>query len=895
MHMLREGWQRLRSLLHRREFDERLEDEIRFHVEQQAEQHRRDGMPDDEARRRARLQFGAIQAVREQARDQMRAAPLEHVVRDVRYGWRSLRRAPVFTTVVVGILALGIGATTTMFSVVYGVLLRPLPYPGQERLVAIAHDVPALGRNQFLGSPAIYFGYRDYNRTFAAIGHWDWDDSPVTVSGQGEPESVASLEVTHEVLPMLGAHPAAGRSFSASDDQPGAPLTVIVSHAFAARRFGRQAAVGRTLVVDGVAREVVGVLPEGFRFFEYDAHIYYPLQHVRGAAQFPSGDGRAIALLKDGVTLAEANADVARMIPLLRQEFGREEQAVQLEIRPALRPLKDSVVGDLSETLWILMGTIALLWLIACANAANLLLVRTQARVPELVVRSALGAGRAAIARVVLAEAMLLGGLGGAAGVAVAYAGLPVLVALGGDALPQVMSVRIDLIVLLVSAATALLAIAVAVSVPLLQLALGRVQHAETLRGARAASDGGAGLRAREVLVVVQVATALVLLNGSGLMMRTYSELRRVEPGFRAPEAVQTFQLTVPVSGPLEGEEGEPHRARLLATLRDILDRLSAVGGVDSVGFASGNDGLPLDGDGRQLSMVPYVDGVRATDGVPRLWEVQNVSPGLLETMQTRIVAGRGITWDDIETQREVMLVSESLARREWGSMEAALGRRVSASPDDPASEIIGVIEDVHHDGLTQPAPHTVVFPPRARDTATFAVRSHRAGQADFQRDLRAAIWSVNPHLAMARPQTLGAMYRRAMSRTSMTLWLLGMTGGLALLLGMVGVYGVVSYTVTRRRREIGIRLALGARRADVSGMFVRHALVVVGVGVLIGLAASAGLTRLIASQLFGINPMDVPTRVAVGLGLLAAASLASGLSAWRGAALEPSEVLRAE
>jgi putative ABC transport system permease protein len=449
--------------------------------------------------------------------------------------------------------------------------------------------------------------------------------------------------------------------------------------------------------------------------------------------------------------------------------------------------------------------------------------------------------------------------------------------------------------VLLVSAATALLAIAVAVSVPLLQLALGRVQHAETLRGARAASDGGAGLRAREVLVVVQVATALVLLNGSGLMMRTYSELRRVEPGFRAPEAVQTFQLTVPVSGPLEGEEGEPHRARLLATLRDILDRLSAVGGVDSVGFASGNDGLPLDGDGRQLSMVPYVDGVRATDGVPRLWEVQNVSPGLLETMQTRIVAGRGITWDDIETQREVMLVSESLARREWGSMEAALGRRVSASPDDPASEIIGVIEDVHHDGLTQPAPHTVVFPPRARDTATFAVRSHRAGQADFQRDLRAAIWSVNPHLAMARPQTLGAMYRRAMSRTSMTLWLLGMTGGLALLLGMVGVYGVVSYTVTRRRREIGIRLALGARRADVSGMFVRHALVVVGVGVLIGLAASAGLTRLIASQLFGINPMDVPTRVAVGLGLLAAASLASGLSAWRGAALEPSEVLRAE
>ena len=242
------------------------------------------------------------------------------------------------------------------------------------------------------------------------------------------------------------------------------------------------------------------------------------------------------------------------------------------------------------------------------------------------------------------------------------------------------------------------------------------------------------------------------------------------------------------------------------------------------------------------------------------------------------------------------MLVSESLARREWGSTEAALGRRVSASPDDPAWEIIGVIKDVHHDGLAQPAPHTVVFPPRARDTATFAVRSHRAGQADFQRDLRAAIWSVNPTpgdgTAADARRNVPAGHEPDVHDA---LKLLGMTGGLALLLGMVGVYGVVSYTVTRRRREIGIRLALGARRADVSGMFVRHALVVVGVGVLIGLAASAGLTRLIASQLFGINPMDVPTRVAVGLGLLAAASLASGLSAWRGAALEPSEVLRAE
>lgn len=895
MDTLRERWQRLRVLLHRRELDERLDDEIRFHVEQQAEQYRLEGMSPDEARRRARLQFGSIQGVREQARDEMRPARLEDLARDLRYGWRGLRRAPHFTAVAAVTLALGIGATTAMFSVVYGVLLRPLPYPDQDRLVEIVHQVPSLGLDQFHASPASYFGYRDHARAFDAIGHWDSDDSPVTVSGHGDPDAVPSVELTHEVLPLLGATLVRGRHFTADDDQPGAPPTVIVSRAYARRRFGDDAAVGRTLVVGGVAREVIGVLREDFRFFAYDADVFYPLQHVRAAARFPSADGRAIARLGDGVTLAEADADVARMIPLLWEEFGRAGDGPRLEIRPALRWLKDGVVGDVRDTLWILMGTIALLLLIACANVANLMLVRTQARWPELIVRSALGAGRAAIARVVLTEAVLLGLLGGAAGVALAHAVLPMLTRLGRDDLPQVMSVRIDPVVLLVAAATAVLAAGIAAGVPLVQFALGRIQHAETLRGSRSAGEGRRGLRARQGLVVLQVATALVLLLGSGLMIRTFRELHRVAPGFRAPEAVQTFQLTIPGLGSLEDEAGAQARERLLATQRAILDRLAAVPGVEAVGFASGNDGLPLDGDGRQLSIIPHVDGIPSGDGVPRVWEVQNVSPGLLETLQTRVVAGRGLTWDDVTTQRPVMLVSQALARGEWGSATAALGRRVSASPADPAAEIIGVIEDVHHDGLDRPAPHTVVYPPRARDTATFVVRSGRVGSADFARDLREAVWAVNRQLALARPQTLGDLYRRAMSRASMTLLLLGVTGGLALVLGLVGVYGVVDYAVSRRRREIGIRLALGAHPFAVSSLFVRQAVVLVGVGVLIGLAASAGLTRLLASQLFGVSPMDVPTRAAVGLGLLGAAWLASCLSAWRGVRLEPLDVLRAE
>jgi putative ABC transport system permease protein len=685
MSALGEGWQRLRSLWRRRQVEDGLDDEIRFHVEQQVAKNLRAGLSPDEARRQALLRFGGVAQVREQTRDEFRAAPLEDLARDVRYGWRALQRTPGFLIVTVVTLALGISATTAMFSVVNGVLLRPLPYPDQDRLVEIVHQVPSLGIDQYYASPAIYLGYRDHNQTFEAIGHWDSDSSPVTVTGAGEPESVTSLEVTHEILPILGAAPARGRGFTAADDQPGAAPTVLISHGYWQRHFGGSDVIGRTLIVEGVPRAIVGVLPQWFRFFDYDADLFYPLQHVRADARFPSGDGRAIARLKPGVTLEAANADVARMIPLLWAEFNQDGES-RVEFRPHLRWLKDSVVGDLGETLWILMGTIGLLLLIACANVANLMLVRTQSRRPELVLRSALGAGSAAIARVVMAEAALLAAIGGVAGVGLAYLGLPVLMSLGAAHLPQVMTVSIDPVVLLVAAATAAVAALLAGGIPLVQLAAGGIAHAEVLRGGRSLSPGAASVRTRQLLVVAQVATALILLVGSGLMIRTFHELRQVQPGFRAPQGVQTFQLTLARTGPLAGAAGAANGERLLRTQRSILERLMAVGGVESAAFASGNDGLPLDGDGRQMSLVPYIDGVAAADGQARLWEVQNASPGLFDTMQTRIVAGRMFDWDDVMAQRPVMLVSESVARREWGSPGAALGRRISALPADPGA-----------------------------------------------------------------------------------------------------------------------------------------------------------------------------------------------------------------
>lgn len=890
-----EGWRRVRALAGRRKLETGLDEEIRFHIERQTEKNLRAGMTPDEARRQALIKFGGVEQARESTRDEFRLVSLEDVLRDLRHGARALRRAPGFAIVATLTLALGIGATTAMFSVVNGVLLRPLPYPAQDRLVELVHEAPGAGVDELFASPAVYFGYRELGKAFESVGLFDWDNSPVTVTGAGEPESVQSLEVTHEVLAMLGAKPLRGRGFTESDDLPGSPPTAIISHGYWQRRFGGADAVGRTLVVDGVPRQVVGVLPAWFRFFDYPADIFYPLQPNRSTASFPSGDGRGIARLKPGVTLAEANSDAARIVPILDEQFPGGS-AAQWRFAPKFRLLKDSVVGSLRETLWLLMGTIGVLLLIACANVSNLVLVRTEARRSEFAVRAALGAGWVAIARLVLAESAMLGVAGGVAGVAIAYLSLPHLLALGEGDLPGIMTVGIDPTVLLVALATAVLATLVFALVPALHFALPTLRVSGELRGgARSSTEGRDGNRARHLLVVVQVALAMVLLVGSGLMIRSFVTLRQVDPGFRDAAKLQTFQLTIPAAFVPDVERPGAHDAeRTMRMQHDILDRLAAVPGVIGAGFASSQDGLPLDGDGRTVGLV--VEGRTRTEDASPLKEFQAVSPGFFEAMETPVLAGRTFTWDDVHQGRHVAMVSQNLARAEWGSAHAALGRRIATSSSGPWSEVVGVVKDVHHNGLNQPPPETVILPAFARNTsASFVVRSARVGTTGLLDDLRRAVWSVNGSLSLARVQTLDDLYRRSMARTSLTLQLLSITGLMALVLGLVGIYGIVSYTVSQRRREIGIRLALGARHGALRWVFVRRALVLVCTGVGIGLAAAAGVTRLMASQLFGVGSLDPLTHVAVALLLVSAAAAASYLSAHRASALDPIEVLKGE
>ncbi len=885
MRRLVEGWRRVRSIRRRNELETGLDEEIRFHIDRQTEKNLRAGMATDEARRQALIKFGGVDRAKERTRDEFRATSIEDFFRDIRYGGRALLRAPGFTIVATLTLALGIGATTAMFSVVNGILLRPLPYPEQDRLIELVHSV---GSGQILASPAVYFGYRDHSRTFEAVGLWDWDASPVTVTGVGEPESVRSVEVTDEVLGMLGATPALGRTFRSSDDVPGAALTAVISHTYWQRHFGGANPIGRTLVVDGVGREIIGVLSDWFRFFDYPADIFYPMQLVRSEAGFPQGDGRGLARLKPDITLEQANADVRRMIPLINAEFGRPGPAFdRMQFGPNLRPLKEMVVGNLGETLWLLMGTIGLLLLIACANVANLVLVRTQSRRLELSVRTALGARWSDVARLVLAENAILGLAGGVVGVALAYFSLPYLLTLGGDDLPYIMTVRIDLTVLLAAVAISALATFVFAFIPVLRFARPRTRLAGSLHGARGVGEEHEGNRARQMLLVAQVALALVLLVGCGLMIRTFVTLRQVDPGFQHPSSVQTFQLTLPTSTANTGPAPGP----IIRMQHAIADRLATIPGVQSAAFTSANDGLPLDGDGRSSSI--FVEGKIVGDTLPRPKEIQFASPRFFETMMTPLVAGRAFEWSDVYQRRSVALVSDNFARAEWGSAAVAIGKRIGLRQTGPWLDVVGVVKDVRHNGLNEPAPETVILPLIARETATFVVRSERAGTSAFLDELRRAVWSVNGNLSLASVQTLGEMYERSMARTSMTLKLLAITGVLALVLGLVGIYGVVSYAVAQRQREIGIRIALGASYGEVRRMFVRNALALVAVGVGIGLPAAAVLTRLMESQLFGISALDPGTHLAVALVLVVTAGLASYISARRASALDPVEVLK--
>jgi predicted permease len=811
---------------------------------------------------------------------------------------RRFRKAPGFTAVTLVTLAVGIGANTAIFSVLNGVLLKPLPFPEPDRLVGVWETAPGVGIKDMQASPATYLTFREEGRVFEDIGMWRTDT--VTVTGLAEPEQVDALTATDGLLPLLGIQPQRGRWFTRQDDSPGSPLTVMLTYGYWQRRFGGQAsAIGRTLMVDGKEREVIGVMPRKFRFLNAHPDLIVPFQIERSKVFIGNFSYYTLARLKPGATVAQANGDVARMLPMMANRFppppGFSMKIFeQARIGPNVRPLKQDVVGDVGKVLWVVMATVAMVLLIACANVANLLLVRAEGRRQELAIRAALGAGWSALARELLSESLALGAMGGVLGLGFAYGALRLLVALSPANLPRLEEISIDTPVLLFTVAVALVSGLLFGLLPVFKYAAGTRLALAMRDGGRGSSAGRERHRARNVLVVVQVALALVLLVGSGLMIRTLQALRHVEPGFTAPEQVLTLRVPIP---PKEVPEG----ARVLRVQDDILQKIAAIPGVTAAGASSS---ITMDGY-TDMDPIFAEDRSYAETQLPPMRRHKYVSPGYFHAMGSPLMAGRDFTWTDLHQGHPVILISQNLARELWGSAAAAIGKRVRENPKGVWREIIGVTGDERDDGVDHPAPTCVYwpllvapfwgFPERIERDPAFAVRSTRAGSASLLKEVERAVWSVNPNLPVAEVHTVGEIYAKSMARTSFTLVMLAMPAGMALLLGVVGVYGVISYSVSQRTREIGVRVALGASPARVLRMFVGHGLALAGAGVACGLAAAYGLTALMSSLLFGVNAVDPLTYGVVSAVLIAAAAMAAWFPAHRATAIAPVEALRAE
>jgi predicted permease len=813
---------------------------------------------------------------------------------------RRLGRAPMFTAITLITLAAGIGANVVIFSVLEGVLLKPLPYPDPDRLIGVWHTAPGINIKDLNMAPSVYFIDREQNTSFQDIGAYNEDSFSVT--GTGEPQQVHGLDVTDGTLPLLGVAPALGRLFTRQDDSPQAPETVLISYGYWREKFGGDPAViGRSITADGKPREIIGVLPRGFQFLDdQDIAIIAPFKWDRSKTKLGNFSYRALARLKPGVTMAQASADVARMLPIVSRSFPPPEGfSTKLfesaHIGPNLRSLKQEVVGDVGNVLWVLMGSIAMVLLIACANVANLLLVRVEGRRQELAIRTAMGAGRGRIAADLLFESILLGLMGSLLGLALAYGALRILVAMAPTGIPRIHEIGIDLPVLLFTLAITLLSSLLFGSIPIFKYAGARL-NASLREGGRSLSQSREQHRARNILVVVQVALALVLLICSGLMIRTFRALMHVPPGFVGADTVQTFRFYVP-----EAQIPDTEDERVVRMEEEILNKLAAIPGVSSVGFSSS---LPMDGEDSN-DLLFAQDRSYAEDDIPPIRRFKWVSPGFFATLGTPLVAGRDITWSDTYQKIPVALVSENFAREYWHDANNTLGKRVRAASTDDWREIIGVVADVHDDGVNQDAPTSVYWPvmmdrfegqkESLRRDIAFTVRSPRAGSEAFLKEVRETVWSVNPNVPLSSVHTLGHFYTESMARTSFTLVMLAVAGGMALLLGIVGIYGVIAYSVSQRTREIGIRMALGAQRQTLIAMFVRHGLLLTGVGIACGLVASFAVMRLMSSLLFNVSPLDPVTYSAVTIVVVITAYLACYLPSRRAATIDPVDALRAE
>ena len=820
----------------------------------------------------------------------------------LRHAARRLRRSPAFSGAAVLTLALAIGATTTVYSLVDAVLLRPLPYAQPSRLVDLSHGVTLSGATSVDQSDATFLYYRRESRAFVDIAAYR--ETPLQIGAlvgataeADRPERVSGARVSASTFGVLGVQPLVGRAMTEADDRVDAPPVVVLGERFWRQRYaGDRAIVGKRLEVDGVARQVVGVMPESFRFPSTTTDVWIPTAFDPARTASAAFDYRAVGRLKPGVTLDAARADLQRLLPHVPEAFpGRltSQGITAIDMRAVVRPLRDVVVGDVGRVLWVVFGAVAVVLLIACANVANLFLVRAEGRQQELAVKRALGAGRGVISGELLSEAVIVAAAGGALGIGGAAVGVRALRSLGdGINIPRLAEVGVDGVTLAVALGVTVLAVLIVSSLP----ALRWIRHADV--GAltdtnRNATAGRSRQRARNVLVTVQVALALVLLAGAGLMARSFASLTAVRPGFDANHSY-TFRVALL-------QTTYPKASDATRFLTSALDALRRVPGVRAAGVASK---LPLDAAGRSDTALFVQDHPLAAGKMPNINQAVYASPGYFDAMGIPLVDGRTFGSIDLADARSEVIVSHALAARYWPNA-SALGKQVRTVPFGPYYTIVGVTGDVRGTGLEQPPDETIYFPlvvaPVGNDTArwsprdaAFVVRS-AADPSLVAQPAESAVRALDPSIPAYDAHPMSDLVSRAEARTRITLVLLGLASAIALVLGAVGIYGVVSYAVSLRTREIAVRIALGADPAGIKRMISRQAVVVAAVGVVAGLVGALVVTRALAALLVGVSPIDPPTLASAALLLLVVAFAASWLPARRAALVDPAQTLRAE
>ncbi len=813
---------------------------------------------------------------------------------DLRLTIRSLRRSPGFTAVAIATLAIAIAANSAMFRLVDAVLLRPLPYPAADRLITIDHPVPNFGENQAWGlSIRGYFHMKDETQAFTSMGAYG--RMMASLSGDGRPERIAIARVTQSTMPVFGARPALGRLIDADDDIPGGTDAVVLGHGLWVRRYGADPQVlGKTIQLDGHSREVIGVMEAGVHMPDLETDAWIPWGHDPASRPVNSHYLNTVARLDDGVSFEQARAEVERVFGTYGETFPRVYNNQFIEASGfgvRVRTLQERVVGNTANTLWVLLGSVGLVLFMAGANVANLFLIRTEGRRRDVALRTALGADRMALLKYFLVESAVVAGASAALGLFLGGAGLRAITGAFPQSLP-----RLDELSTMVDGRTALFTLTITLGLtlilgllPMVRFGRDTVARALATLGRGNTDDRSATLGGR-VLVGAQVAIALVLLAGALASWNSFQALHRVDMGFD-PEGVVTFEVNLP-------EADYQDHVSVAGFMTRLFERIEALPGVLSVGAV---DALPL-AHGAGCYAI-FIQGVTAEGDAPDCPKTKSMTPGYFATMGIPVLAGRELERSDLDRSSGEIIVNQALADVYWPG-EDAVGKRLKPNGvEPPFYTVAGVVANVHIEGLDHEAPPMWYFPPLPNKEgwnwqpmrSSEIVIKTTGSMAPLARALPGIVQELEPGVPVAEVLAMETIVAQSMARNTFSMTLLLVAATVALLLGTVGLYGVISYMVRRRRTEIGVRLALGAQPREVHAQVLRQALTVVSIGAAVGLALAFGLSGVVTGLFYEVNPVSVPSLLAVTGVLLGVGFLASHLPARRAAKTDPAECLRSE